>query len=155
MFTFTKAGKEWNEDACYACNDFAFVLDGETTIVKEKFSAAESDAKWCSSWWAEYLKKHLQDKEKSVPDILKSGVDQYAKAYKRLSGGKEIEDFPSTMCSIVRRNGGVLEFFALGNSPIIFKAKTGYVFTVCDTLNNVVDDINSAIYLDYARKEDS
>lgn len=155
MFTFTKAGKNWNEDACYACEDFAFVLDGETTIVKSNFSQLESDAKWCSSWWAEYLKENLHNKEKSIPEILKEGVGKYTQSFTALANEKQVEDFPSTMGSIVRRNEKDIEFYCIGNSPIIFKTKTNYCFVVCDTLNNVVDDINSAIYLDFANKEKS
>ena len=48
FFSLSKPGREWNEDRCYACKDFAFVLDGATSLTRQKFSSLHSDAEWSS-----------------------------------------------------------------------------------------------------------
>ena len=153
MFCFTKPGKAWNEDRGYVSDKFGFVLDGASSITKQKFSDMHTDAEWSSNWWHKYLQTALKNEEKFIPEILKDGIEKYVSDFKRFSKDSIIEDFPCTTVSIVRKINDNLEFYSLGNSPIIFKTKLGQVFTVVDPLNNVVDDIHAAIYKDLAVKE--
>ena len=62
-FYFSQGGREWNEDRAYSCEDFAFVLDGATSLYPEKYSNFSTDAEWYSNWWCEFLKVELHNKK--------------------------------------------------------------------------------------------
>ena len=124
-FVFTKEGRAWNEDRCYSCDDFAFVLDGATGLYNQKFSDMNTDAEWFSDWWREYLKDALKDMNKSIPEILVTGVEQEKAVFYKMADGKEpVKDFPSACISIARRRNGLVEIYTLGDSPIVVQAKT-------------------------------
>lgn len=154
-FSLSKPGREWNEDACYACEKFAFVLDGATSLTKQKFSELNSDAEWSSNWWKEYLITALADESKLITDILKTGVKLYTKQFNALAKKETVIDFPSTTIAVVRRINKQLEVFVLGDSIILFKTKAGLVFEVQDSRLNVVDSTTISMLLDAASKEKS
>lgn len=151
-FTFTKACKDWNEDRCFACENFAFVLDGESSLTKQVFSKYSSDTEWYTEWWKSFLKENLGDLKRTIPSILKEGLRLVTAEYKKLSGNEKIIDHPSCMAAVVRRNKGNLEVFVLGDCPILVQTKTGMVFEISDTLNNVNDNVNKMIIKDFAVK---
>lgn len=151
-FTFSRAGRAWNEDRVYSCDDFAFVLDGASSLVKDQYSNLNTDAEWCSNWWCEYLKEALKDTTKKIPEILKSGVELSTKEFCNMAP-TDIEDFPCTTVSIVRRLNGILEIYALADSPIIIKAKSGLIIVFEDSLNTVNEGFNTIRIKDYAIKE--
>ncbi len=150
-FTFTKPGREWNEDRVYSCDDFAFVLDGATCLFSDHYSKYPTDAEWYSNWWCEYLKKNLSNTKKEIPDILKAGIPKVIKAYQKLAGENMIEDFPSSTVSIVRRNNDMLEFYSLTDSSIIVKSKTGLCVTIQEQGNTVKDAFTVMKILDLAK----
>ena len=152
-FTFSRAGRAWNEDRVYSCEEYAFVLDGASSLVKDQYSNLNTDAEWCSNWWYEYLKGELKDNTKTIPDILKRGVELSTIEFKNLSRGVELEDFPCTTVSIVRRKGGYLEMYALADSPILIKAKSGLHLTFEDTLNTVNEGFNTIRIKHFADQE--
>lgn len=141
-FSFSRPGRAWNEDRAYTCDDFIFVLDGATSLVKDQYSDFATDAEWCSNWWYEYLKDALCDMSKDIPDILKEGVVLSTKEFKEISNNIELEDCPCTTVSIVRRRNGLLEIYALADSPILLRSKAGRYLIVEDTLNNVNEEFN-------------
>ncbi len=138
-FLFTCAGREWNEDQGYVCEDFGFVIDGATGLTGERYSNMETDAKWYSNWWCEELKRELPNKNKSIRQILEDGIEKVKKDYKKLAGKVKVKDFPSSTISIVRLNGEKIEVYTLGDSPIIMQSNTGRVDTVRDTRNTIND----------------
>lgn len=150
-FTFSKAGRDWNEDRCFSCNDFAFVLDGATSVYNQKFSSCTTDAEWYSQWWFEFLKKNLNNYSKTLPEILQSGIEQVVKDFKLLAKDETILDFPSATVSIVRKNGDKIEVYTLADSPIILQSDSMSIM-ISDTLNNVNDDIHKMIIKDIAQK---
>ena len=152
FFTFTKACKSWNEDRCFACEDFAFVLDGEGSVTKQVFTDFPSDTEWYSEWWHGNLIEKLKDKSRSIPEILSEGIERVAKEYKTYSGASEVLDHPSCTVSIIRRKGGKLEVFVLGDSPILVQSKTGMIFEISDTVNNINDNVNKMILKDLSLK---
>jgi hypothetical protein len=139
-FEFTRAGREWNEDACFVSDDFGFVLDGATNVSGQNFSGAESDAKWFSNEWKEYLISALHQ-DKDIMEILRTGVDVITKKYKKLSKNAKIIDYPSSAVSIARRRNGKIEFYVLGDSPIIVKTILGKSFLIEDSRNTINDAI--------------
>ena len=141
-FTFTKPGNPWNEDRGFSCDDFAFVVDGATCLTGDHYSKFGSDAEWYANWWCEFLKKQLPNLKKSIFDILKNGVEKITKDYIKISGGKKVVDFPSATVCIIRRNNGKVEFYALGDSVILFKAITGETMLIQDPFNCVNDGFN-------------
>ena len=152
-FTFSMPGRAWNEDRAYSCEDFAFVLDGASALVKDQYSNMSTDAEWCSNWWCEYLKDALKDTAKTIPEILKTGVEISTKEFLALANGRDIEDFPCTTVSIVRRVNGALEMYALADSPIIVRAKSGLTIIFEDSLNTVNEGFNTIRIKDFAEKE--
>ncbi len=150
-FEFTKTQKKWNEDSCYAGESFAFVIDGASSLLGQKFTQCESDSKWYSKEWKEFLISNL-DCDKSIFDILKEGIKTISKKYLEIVNDAQILDFPSATISLVRRKNGILEFYTLGDSPIVVKTKHGNSFLINDTRNNVNDDIRKAEVVDYARQ---
>lgn len=147
-FTFTKPGREWNEDRVYSCDEFAFVLDGATCLFDDHYSKYATDAEWYSNWWCEYLKKELGNLKKEIPDILKAGIKKVVKAYQKLAGENKIQDFPSSTVSIVRRNNGMLEFYSLTDSSMVVLSKTGICITIQEQGNSVKDAFTIMTILD-------
>lgn len=151
-FNFTKPGRAWNEDRCYSCEKFIFVLDGATAISKDKFSSFNSDAEWVSDWWYKYLIRALKDESKGLLELLKEGLTLCHNDFEKLSNGAILDDYPSTTLSIVRRRNGKLEIFAVADSPIILQANTGLAVEIFDNRCDMLDDINKIIVKDFAEK---
>lgn len=152
-FYFSQGGREWNEDRAYSCEDFAFVLDGATSLYPEKYSNFSTDAEWYSNWWCEFLKVELHNKKITIPEILKNGLKKVTKEYLKLAAGNPMQDFPSCTVSIVRRNNGNLEIYSLTDSSIVIKAKTGLTILIQDPLNYVKDAFVIMKIKDLAEKD--
>lgn len=154
-FTFTKAGREWNEDRCYSCEYYAFAIDGATGLGDEKVSDFNSDAEWYSEWWREYLIKQLKDYSRPIHEIVYSGVGMVVDEFKKLAGEKKVEIFPSAAINIARKlENGNLEIYVLGDSPLLVQTAMGHTFEISDTLNNINDGITLAT-LHYHAKQDN
>ena len=151
-FNFSRKSRDWNEDRCYSCEKFAFVIDGATSLFKQQFSNYGSDAEWYAEWWFIYLKDALSNEALTLPDILQNGIDLVVDDFKKLAKGEDIKDFPSATISIVRRINERLEMYVLGDSPIILQAKSNTSVLIAETLNNVNDDLNKLIVKDLALK---
>ena len=135
------AGREWNEDFAYSNKNFSFVIDGATSITNQKFSNEETDAKWFSNNFGEYLKKHLNDKTLSIAEIVKKGIKYINKKYKLLAGDTKVLDMPSACISIVRKNQDKMEYFMLGDCGLLFKHKNK-IKEYVDTTLIKLDKIN-------------
>ena len=151
-FSFTRAGREWNEDRVYSCDDFAFVLDGATCLTNEHYSNYGSDAEWYANWWFEYLKVELKKTKKTIPEILKAGIKKVVNDYKKLSN-KMPEDFPSATFSAIRRINGKIEMYTLCDTSIIFFSKNGDIKFIQDASNGVNDGFNIITVRGFAKKE--
>ena len=153
-FTFTRAGREWNEDRGFSCKNFAFALDGATGSSGQKFTDKNTDAEWYSNWWCNYLQKALYDYTVSLPEILHTGMDYVIKDYNEITNGKEVIDFPSSTINIARKlPDGNLELYILCDSPVILQTKTGHSILLTDTLNNNNDNVNFAVVEYYAKRD--
>ena len=152
-FTFSKPGRAWNEDRCFACEKFAFVLDGATSIYNQKYSCFHTDAEWLSNWWYEFLKVELFDESKSVLEILEKGMELCSDEYKKMLEENVDLDCPSSTLSIVREHQGKLEIFSVADSPIVLQGKSGLAIKIFDNRCDMLDDINKLIIKNYAIKE--
>ena len=152
FFSLTKAGKDWNEDRLFVSEDFAFVLDGATSLTKEKYSSFNSDAEWCAEWWQNYLRQAMKS---NIPlcDIVREGIKKHIKDFKALAKNNPITDFPSTTIAAVRRVNGKLELYVLGDSILLFKTKAGFTFHISEARVDFIDKTNISILLDKAKKE--
>ena len=117
------AGREWNEDYAFSGEQFSFVIDGATSLTPEKFSNEETDAKWFSLQFGEFLKKELKHENLSISEIVKKGIIKIAKDFKKLSGKHNVIDMPSACIAIVRRKQNKLEYFVLGDCGFLFRHK--------------------------------
>lgn len=154
-FSFSKKGKEWNEDRAYSCDQFSFVIDGASSLTKQKFSNFTTDAEWYANWWCEYLKNSLNDTTKSIMQILETGVKMVVADYQNLATNVNVEDFPSATISIARINGDMLEIYVLCDSSIVLSSKNGEIVLIQDTHNVVNDGINAIILKDFAMRENT
>ena len=153
-FTFTKAGREWNEDRCYSCEDYAFAIDGATGLGDEKVSNLNSDAEWYSEWWKTYLIEGLKDYSRPIHEIVYKGVGLIVDEFKKLAGNKVVEIFPSAAVNIARKlQNGNIEIYVLGDSPMIVQNVAGHSFEISDTLNNINDGITLATLHYHAKKD--
>lgn len=151
-FSFSKAGREWNEDRCYVCENFGFVLDGSTCLIKQKYSNFHTDAEWFSNRWSEYLINNLSNMKVSIADIVKKGIKIIVQEFKELTNETTFKDFPSSTISIFRIRNNFLEFYVLGDSPIIVETKYGNCFEIISQDIALNDNINKEIIYDYAVK---
>lgn len=152
FFSLTKPGREWNEDRLFVCEDFAFVLDGATSLTKEKYSSFNSDAEWCSQWWKDYLIEEMKS-QTPLCDIVREGIKKHVKAFKALAKNNTVTDFPSTTIAAVRRVNGRLEIYILGDSSLVIKTKAGFTFEISEARVDFIDKTNLSILLDKAKKE--
>lgn len=114
-------GRDWNEDYAYFCEDYAFVLDGATSLVPVKYSNFSTDAEWYTKTFGKYLETALSNNMKNINEIIKDGIDYVTFLYKNLANGREIIDMPSACVTVVRKHNGRLEYFVLGDSGFLFK----------------------------------
>ena len=121
MDLISYAGRDWNEDYAYFCEDYAFVLDGATSLVPIKYSNFSTDAEWYTKTFGKYLETALSNNMKNINEIIKDGIKYVTLLYKNLANGREIIDMPSACVTVVRKHNGRIEYFVLGDSGFLFK----------------------------------
>lgn len=132
IFTYISGAKaEYCEDALYADECCAFVLDGATGVSGEKVTDERSDACWFVQRHRARLIGELR-KEGEISDAIAACVRAVAEEYLRFPGAKEVRDKPSAVLSVVRERGGFLEYFSLGDTVIVIRRKDGEVLHILD-----------------------
>lgn len=121
----------YNEDACFICEDFGFVLDGATGLSGEKVTEEKSDALWLVTKVKNYLIQNLANKSKSIAEILTDCVEYVFKEYNKLLNGRIVIDAPSCCVSIFRIEQNKIVFYTLGDSPILVKLTNGKIKQIC------------------------
>lgn len=140
--SISKPGHRINEDIASVSKNSAWVLDGATGLNNKNLIAEDSDAKWFVEKWNAYLIQHVDDIEISLPEILRNGIQQISNAYFSSVDAKKITalDLPSAGISLVRLNGGILEYFILGDCTLHFKKDnvvTAYKIDDLEDLDNM------------------
>lgn len=141
FYCYTKASttRPWNEDRCFVCKDFGFVLDGVSVNGGQKFSSYNSDAEWFSNRWKEYLKDNLSNTTKTLADIMRNGIDLIVKEYKAMAGKEDIIYFPALTITMFRVVDNELQYFYLGDSEMLLKSKSGHVIQLLSEGPNLMD----------------
>lgn len=127
--------KKVNEDITYADENMAWVLDGATGLTDKKLTSFESDARWFVNEWDKYLKDNLNDKCKTIRDIVLEGIVIIRDRFYKECGLNYIEEIkrPSASISIVRKNEDIIEYFMLGDCTLLIKDIDNNVAKIKDT----------------------
>lgn len=112
---------EVNEDNAYACETFAFCIDGATGLTKINVMDKYSDAAWFSNFLKDNLSKHLLDNNKTIKQILKIIINEANLLIQSnlLSKGIDNYNYPSAGISICRvLPNNEVECYRLGDTLI-------------------------------------
>lgn len=135
---FTKPAIKVNEDTVYACENFAFVVDGATGLLKDNITDRPSDAQWFAEKIRDYLIQHLGDTSKGLVEILKDTVSSVNREYMTLDGAVNVKSKPSANIALMRINKNMLEYFIIGDCTLTIKDENGNVTHLCiDDLPNL------------------
>lgn len=139
----TKGGKSdnENEDCVYLCDDFGFVMDGATGLLKENITNCVSDAKWYVEEFKNFLIKNLKTK-KNLKEIMKDGITYVSNTYNNIEGATSVKSKPSSGIALFRKNENNIEYFILGDCQLIIKDKKNIITKL--QLNDLpkLDNIN-------------
>lgn len=139
----TKGGKidNENEDCVYLCDDFGFVMDGATGLLKENITNCVSDAKWYVEEFKNFLIKNLKTK-KNLKEIMKDGIRYVSNTYNNIEGATSVKSKPSSGIALFRKNENNIEYFILGDCQLIIKDKKNIITKL--QLNDLpkLDNIN-------------
>lgn len=139
----TKGGKsdKENEDCVYLCDDFGFVMDGATGLLKENITNCVSDAKWYVEEFKNFLIKNLKTK-KNLKGIMKDGITYVSNTYNNIEGATSVKSKPSSGIALFRKNENNIEYFILGDCQLIIKDKKDIITKL--QLNDLpkLDNIN-------------
>lgn len=139
----TKGGKSdnENEDCVYLCDDFGFVMDGATGLLKENITNCVSDAKWYVEEFKNFLITNLKTK-KNLKEIMKDGIRYVSNTYNNIEGATSVKSKPSSGIALFRKNENNIEYFILGDCQLIIKDKKNIITKL--QLNDLpkLDNIN-------------
>ena len=142
LYTYIAGAKRgYCEDALYADENCAFVIDGATGVSGEKVTDCATDAAWFSAAHRAYLAGALKG-DGEIAEILKTGVWEVAARYARFDGADKVKDKPSAVISVVRERNGYLEYYSLGDTVVVIRKKDGEVLHILDTRLVELDNIN-------------
>lgn len=119
------------EDALYADEHCAFVLDGATGVSGEKVTDAPTDACWFVRRHRARLIGALGEKGE-IADAVAACAEAVAEEYLHFAGAEKVADKPSAVLSVVRERDGFLEYYSLGDTVIILRMKDGEVMHILD-----------------------
>lgn len=165
--SYTHSIKRENEDVFGVTDHGAFVMDGASALTKCHFTPADNDVVWMVHWWRRYLMQHLDDKSRSLQEILEKGIEAFNKGFSQF---KPIEflsklEQVSSGIAIVRLHETFLECFVLGDVEISLKFKDGAVEILTDDcikhlddqvielMNQNKDRTNSCVFKDFTEEE--
>ncbi len=127
IIAYTNTLAPFNEDSCYATENFMFVVDGATGLYKTNYTPFTSDAVWLSQYISNYLKEELSNIDKSLGEIVSDAVKSSVNAFESYYSEQKEVGYPSATGSIVRINENKLEYLVIGDSPILIEDKNGTV----------------------------
>lgn len=136
-----------NEDACFSCEKFLFVLDGATGLFSGNFTEFKSDSQWLSHTVKSYLVENLADTNKTLREIVSVATLSAKEDFSTFKTDVNIKEYPSSSCSIVRINGNFLEYISMGDSPILIQQTNGEILEIYEESLRNLDEIaiNEAI----------
>ena len=113
-----------NEDRFGLKGNLAWMLDGVSPATRSRVApSGESDAGWLVDAWDSYLRGVSND-ETPLVDLVACGIDVVATAAKeQWTAEPEVE--PSTTLTLVRHADDRVDYFVLGDSPLVFLMQDG------------------------------
>ena len=113
-------GRGENEDVVTVNDRSAWVLDGGTGLGDVNVTPAATDAKWYVDRFDAYLRDRIHDREQSLREIVRDGIDRVSTEYVDQCGEERVPsgDLPTATCAIVRLEEAAdprLNVFVLGD----------------------------------------
>lgn len=129
-----------NEDMCGFKDGFYWVLDGATGLNEKNLIDENSDARWYTNWWNNYLHYTLR-KGKKIEDVISDGISQIREEFLTKVGVEDIHkiNFPSASIAIVEVDGDYLRYFILGDCRIYIK-DDDKTTVIMDDKVNILDE---------------
>ncbi|MBP1924413.1 hypothetical protein J2Z76_000266 [Sedimentibacter acidaminivorans] len=119
-----EAGDFANEDVAGINEYGAWLLDGATGLSGAKLTGEKSDARWYTKWWDLYLSNNLKN---DIPlcEIITNGILQVKIDFHKAVNGKPCSklDYPSSSIAVLKWHDNGIEYFSLGDSPILIQKK--------------------------------
>ncbi len=140
-FTRPASNKKANEDNCFVNNNFGFVIDGATGKNKVKITNEETDAKWFSSSWKEFLIKNLSNLKLSISEIVKVGIVEINNKLKQFENYAFADLKPSAAIAIFRVNKNKIEYFVLADCSLVVSKKDGTTTVIKNTDIGRIDSV--------------
>lgn len=113
----SKTIKELNEDFICTGDNYAYVLDGATSLGKN--INGKNDANWYVRTFSSYLSKYIKDNNAKL--AVKKSIKEMSKELEKYIEKREsILDIPSSCIALVKENEDNYEFFVLGDCSIIY-----------------------------------
>lgn len=153
---FTKSGKkteDYNEDNIAINEQFGFVIDGATGYGSVKITDAQTDAKWYSTMWKEYLLENLHNLDKSITQIVNEGLEHILNKLSSFPNYYQAEIPPSAAIAIFRINQDKVEYFVLADCSLLFYFKNGHVEVVSRNDIREIDNKNLELILNTANEQ--
>ena len=116
----SKTSKETNEDLICTGDNYAFVLDGATSLGNNINET--NDAYWYVKTFSSYLSKFIKDDNAKL--AVKKSIKEMSKELGKYTENKESNlDIPSSCIALIKENEDNFELFVLGDCSIIYGNK--------------------------------
>lgn len=116
----SKTIKVLNEDLVYTGDNYAYVLDGATSLGKK--INGTNDANWYVRTFSSYLSKYIKDNNAKL--AVKKSIKEMSKEIEKNIENRESNlDIPSSCIALMKENEDNYEFFVLGDCSIIYGNK--------------------------------
>lgn len=122
-----EAGDFENEDAGGINEYGAWLLDGATGLSGNVLTDEKSDARWYTRMWDKYLSNSLKE-NLPLTEIVANGIGYITAEFHKSVKYKPCSklDYPSSSIIVLKWHEKHIEYFSLGDSPMIIQVKENY-----------------------------
>lgn len=132
------ARREYCEDALFASENCAVVIDGATGVTGERVSGAATDALWLAQELCRFFARNAARAD-SLLSLMRGAARHCAGRYARFPGADAVQDKPSACVTAVREKDGFLEYYSLCDTVLIARKKSGEVLHILDDRLTALD----------------
>jgi|GEM_PF-641957 len=154
--SITDTYKLHNEDVYGATDNSYWIMDGALSLNRTNYTDDFSDVVWMVKWWQNYLKKHLDQFEKTIKTILEEGVAQLNHDFSKFANIDDLNklDRASAGIGIVRINNDNLESFVLGDVEINLKTEKEIITLVDQKVEELDNKVMEMIFNNPKREQE-